>query len=189
MHFIPICILTIEDEQDCELIQSLYVKYSAMMHRVALRILFSRADTEDVVSSACVALIKNVDRLKSINPRLHKAYIMSTVRNEAKMVLRRRDIEHRGLKKVADEQILAEEEKRQEVDEELIYNCTRDALKRAIMQLSPADREILQLKVFDGLSDSVIAELLNVRIPTVRSKLRRARIRLHAVMEVNNDVG
>ena len=183
MTFVPICILMIGDDQDCELMQTLYARHSRTMYRAALRILSSPSDTEDAVSSACVSLIRNIDVLRAIPPRQCKAYILSTVQNEAKMLLRRRQTESHCLEKVADRQSL-EAEMQQEVDNEAIYNCTKDAVKRAILRLPAADREILKLKVFDKLPDATVAQLLNVKPSSVRSRLRRARIRLHAVLEV-----
>lgn len=183
MTFVPICILMIEDDQDCELMQMLYARHSRTMYRAALRILASESDTEDAVSAACISLIQSLDLLRELTPRQCRAYVLSTVQNEAKMLLRRRRAEGHCLEKVVDKQTRAAETQR-EVDNEVIYSCTKDAVKRAILQLSSADREILKLKVFDKLPDAAVAKLLNVKQSTVRSRLRRARIRLHAVLEV-----
>lgn len=189
MHFMPFCVLAITNEEDREFMQSLYVKYNRMMYRVAMRQLHDRGEAEDVVSSTCLALVKGIDKIKRVNPQLHKAYIMSIVRNEGKMLIRHRRMASRKVKEYQDMQLLREEANAQEMEGRLIYRRTAEEVKQAISQLPESDREILRMKVFDQLPDRVVAELLNVRVNTVRSRLRRARIRLRALMEVNGDAG
>ena len=54
----------------------------------------------------------------------------------------------------------------------------RVALEQALMELSPAEREILTLKHLDGLSYEELAERLEIPIGTVMSRLYHARKRL-----------
>ncbi|KAA3613427.1 MAG: RNA polymerase sigma factor [Planctomycetota bacterium] len=67
--------------------------------------------------------------------------------------------------------------------EELVERDARSqALGTALTRLSPADREILTLKHFDGLSYKEIAEALSIPIGTVMSRLHVARRRLRKLV-------
>lgn len=55
-------------------------------------------------------------------------------------------------------------------------------VRRAIAQLDPADREILLLREYEGLSYQEIAALLRLPLNTVRSRLFRARMALKALL-------
>ena len=56
--FFPIVILAITDDSDREFMKALYIKYHLTMFRMARALTDSKYDAEDVVSDACVSLIK-----------------------------------------------------------------------------------------------------------------------------------
>ena len=57
----------------------------------------------------------------------------------------------------------------------------------ALGHLSDDHKQILLLRYYDDLSYAEIADVLQVKLGTVMSRLSRARMRLMAVME-NNEV-
>jgi RNA polymerase sigma-70 factor (ECF subfamily) len=57
------------------------------------------------------------------------------------------------------------------------------AVLRALASLSPADREVLLLVTWDGLSHADAAEVLSVRPATLTMRLHRARQRLKRSLE------
>jgi RNA polymerase sigma-70 factor, ECF subfamily len=56
-------------------------------------------------------------------------------------------------------------------------------VRRAVEKLEPMDREILLLREFEQLSYAEIAELLDLQLNTVRSRLFRARTALRNLLE------
>lgn len=58
----------------------------------------------------------------------------------------------------------------------------RVILQRALARLSPADREILILRELEELEGAAVAELLDVSLPAMKSRLHRARLRLVAAV-------
>lgn len=61
-------------------------------------------------------------------------------------------------------------------------NQVRDEMLGALEHLTPAHREILLLRYYDDLSYNEIAEVLQVKLGTVMSRLSRARSRLADVL-------
>lgn len=57
------------------------------------------------------------------------------------------------------------------------------AVGRAFARLSEADRELIRLVAWDGLSPVQIADVLGTRVGTVNTRLHRARQRLKALTE------
>ena len=55
-------------------------------------------------------------------------------------------------------------------------------LRQAVRKLDRLDREVLLLREFEQLSYAEIAEVLHLPVNTVRSRLFRARIALHALL-------
>jgi RNA polymerase sigma-70 factor (ECF subfamily) len=93
---------------------------------------------------------------------------------------RRRKLERAGGWLVAEATVRAsvDDPERIRATEEL-----RDRLETAIRELPPAQREVFVLKEFEGLKYREIAELLDVPIGTVMSRLYAARQRLAARLE------
>lgn len=65
-------------------------------------------------------------------------------------------------------------------------NETKIELARAMEQLSPEHREILQLRVIEDLQYEQIADILGVRVGTVKSRLARARLALRKILKAGN---
>jgi RNA polymerase sigma factor (sigma-70 family) len=62
----------------------------------------------------------------------------------------------------------------------------RLALEHALLELSPAEREIVTLKHIDGLSYDELAERLEIPKGTVMSRLFHARKRLREKLTLNS---
>ena len=58
-----------------------------------------------------------------------------------------------------------------------------EAIERALAALSPEDRAALSLREFDDLSYAQIAEVLDVPVGTVKSRIHRARTELAKALE------
>ena len=68
-------------------------------------------------------------------------------------------------------------------EQQAITNETKIELARAMGQLAPDHREILQLRVVEDLPYEQIADILGVRVGTVKSRLARARLSLRKILK------
>lgn len=57
-----------------------------------------------------------------------------------------------------------------------------DAVRAALARLTPTDREVIQLSIWEGLSAPEVATVLGVPPATVRTRLHRARRRLRSLL-------
>ena len=68
-------------------------------------------------------------------------------------------------------------------EQQAMTNETKIELARAMERLSPEHREILQLRVIEDLQYEQIADILGVRVGTVKSRLARARLALRKILK------
>ena len=71
-------------------------------------------------------------------------------------------------------------------EEQVELKLTRETLAAAMAQLLPEHRAVLQLRVINELSYEQIADVLDVQIGTVKSRLSRARAQLKKILERGN---
>lgn len=71
-------------------------------------------------------------------------------------------------------------------EEQVELKLTRETLAAAMAQLLPEHRAVLQLRVVNEMSYEQIADVLDIRIGTVKSRLSRARNQLKKILERGN---
>ena len=71
-------------------------------------------------------------------------------------------------------------------EQQAMTNETKIELARAMEQLSPEHREILQLRVIEDLQYEQIADILGVRVGTVKSRRARARLAFRKILKAGN---
>ena len=177
MHFLffPVAVLAITDESDREFMKALYIQYRMTMFRMARSMTDSYQDAEDAVSEACIALIKKISVLRRLDCNVLEGYIISTVKNAAYMLHRkknaRREVNgNEVMQFIPDDGPTPEDLMMQE------YTITQ--LMSAVGQLSESDQAVIRMKYFEKLSDREIADALEIQEVSVRSRLTRARRRI-----------
>jgi RNA polymerase sigma-70 factor (ECF subfamily) len=133
----------------------------------------AESSADDLLQDTFVRAIRTFDRLKnSVSPR---AYLFGIARNVAFDTWRR-------LKPV--EALFREPPATaEEVDED----ARLEPMRRAIAQLPATLREIILLKLQHELSYEELAEVLDIPIGTVRSRLHHAVRRLRAALSPASD--
>lgn len=173
--FFPVAILAITDESDREFMKALYIKYRMTMFRMARSMTDSYQDAEDVVSDACIALIKKIAVLRRLECNVLEGYIISTVKNAAYMLHRKKC----ARKEVNGDEVMQLTPDGSSTPEEfIIQKYTIAELMIAVDQLSESDQAVIRMKYFQKLSDKEIAETLEIQEVSVRSRLTRSRQRL-----------
>lgn len=71
-------------------------------------------------------------------------------------------------------------------EEQVELKLTREILQAAMAQLLPEHRAVLQLRVVNEMSYEQIADVLDIQIGTVKSRLSRARNQLKKILERGN---
>lgn len=164
---------------DVQAVGELYDRYAPTLLPLALRIVHDRAEAEDVVHDAFVAVS---DRAGQYVPERGSvaAWIVTLARNLA--IDRRRRRERRGT--LAREVLAHEPQPDVQGPFELTAGAReREKVRRALAQLPDAQRITLEIAFFEGLSYPEIAERESVPLGTIKSRAARAIASLREALE------
>ena len=133
-----------------------------------------KQDIEDVLNQTALTALENFEQLK--DPSKAVSWCISIAVNIAKRKMER-DRKLRLVDFFDEEEYLSlQEEAVYDINEDEIENAEiRMDLKRLLDKVSPEFTIPLQLKVLYGFSYEEIAEMLDVKVGTVRSRINRAK--------------
>lgn len=143
------------------------------------------SDAEDIVQDACLRALKAIDGYRGGNAR---AWLLTIVRNTAFSWLAKQ--RSASLVMVGDlsdvDEVAAEaataEPSQPTPESELIRRADRQAVANAIAALSLPMREVVVLRDINDFSYKDIADMLDLPIGTVMSRLSRGRQQLAALL-------
>ncbi len=151
-----------EAKKFCE---SVY-KYKNDLYIMALAILKNETDAEDAVSNAILKAYENMEQIRAFHK--FKPWMLTITKNEALKLKRKR------LCLPGDETVEALLEP---------VEAHYDELWDVLQQMKEKYRLVVVLFYYEGLSNRDIAEVLNIPIGTVKSRLNRGREELREALE------
>jgi RNA polymerase sigma-70 factor (sigma-E family) len=149
-----------------------YQDHARRLLQLAVLLCGNRQRAEDAVAETFAKVFPHWQRGRVAEPG---RYLRRALVNEINSGGRRRLLEVREERRRS-----AAGRGRSEVDERAV---DRDAVVRALRQLSPGHRTVLVLRYFEDLSEPEIAALLGLALGTVKSQTSRGLARLRALME------
>ncbi|MEX3978749.1 RNA polymerase sigma factor [Paraburkholderia sp. EG287A] len=145
----------------------------AMLPRLwafALRLTRDRHDAEDLVQRACVRALERVDQLQPETAPL--SWMFSIVHTTWINELQARNVRNRSSAEWDESRIQNVPDRSIRTPEEVLMSRQ---IIGAVMRLPEAQRAVMLLIALEGMSYAETAEILNVPIGTVMSRLARAR--------------
>jgi len=146
-----------------ETIAALYTAHGARLYRYAVVLLADRSAAEDAVHDTFVQLARALRRTP--DAQVSFGYLAVTLRNTCYSALRRRA---RGRARAWDDEALIEPAAPDASEEE------RMLLDDALKGLPAEQREVVYLKVFEGMTFQEIADRCEISINTAGSRYRYA---------------
>jgi RNA polymerase sigma-70 factor (ECF subfamily) len=165
---------------DMAAFEHLVARHTAMIFRVAMHIMASREDAEEVVQDA---FLRAFQHLQDFEGRARfSTWLTRIAVNAALMKLRNlRRATTISLDQEADEGgTLADKVADWKPNPEQLFSRTelREILQRALASLPHSYRVVFLLRDVEGVSVADTAEMLGLSIPNVKARLFRARIKL-----------
>ena len=159
---------------DLSALGSIYDRHGRLVYRCALAILGSQADAEDVASTVFLRLARQGRRAARI--RDLRRFLVAAARNEAISMLRRRRRQRDALERGAFLEPAPDAQ------------AERDALEGALAALPREQREVVVLKVFEGMTFAEIARLVGVSPNTAASRYRYAVAKMKEMLSDEESV-
>ncbi len=153
-------------------------KYKKLAFQTALGLVGNRDDAYDISQEAFLRVYRSAKTYDRSQPFLPWFYTI--VANLSRTWLRRRSRRDHRVVDIDDSSFLMVSEETPE--SELVAREQVQLLRKALMQLSFEDREIITLQHFRAMSYDEIARLLEIPKGTVMSRLYYARKRLAKLM-------
>jgi RNA polymerase sigma factor (sigma-70 family) len=176
----------VQDKDERAAFEEVFLPHMAEAYRLAQWLTGSAADAEDIVQDAALRAYRGIRTFGAVNAR---AWSLTIVRNTAytwlmknrpKTVMftndlsatEQQELEHQGPQGT-----------RVETPEEIaLFKADAEALQKALAQLQPQFREVIVLREINQMNYRDIAEITNVPIGTVMSRLSRGRQLLIALL-------
>lgn len=157
---------------DARALEALYAQHGVMLLAYLIGQVSNRQLAEEVLQDVMIAVWKGAARFRGD----------STVKTWMLAIARRRAITAR--QRVVDHDPLPDEVASRTAGppETLEDQAERDAVRRAIHQLAPDQRETLELIFYHDLTGPQAAEVLGVAPGTIKSRLHRAKTRLQTLL-------
>ena len=153
----------------------LYDRYARLLYSLALRILREPAETEDVLQDVFSQAWRQAARFDTSRGTV-AGWLITMTRSRALDRLRRR----KARPEDPDNSELANEHagKGEGVDVQLVTNEEAERVRGALAALGDDLRVPIELAYYEGLSQSEIAEALQVPLGTIKTRMRQALRRL-----------
>ena len=164
-------------EGDDHALKELYGHLAGNVFALAVQMLGSREDAEEVLQDTFVKLHKSARRF-DVERGSARAYLYTIARNEARMRLRARSVRPTKLGEIDlhDSRVHFEAPASGDPDTQLTVH-------RALEQLDPEDARLVKASFLQGYPHKDIAEHSGLPLGTVKSRIRRALQKLRDLLE------
>lgn len=164
MHDLNDTLLAQKISDGCEkAFREIYDRYHVEIFFIAKKYIKDSNLAEDVVQDIFVKLWVKRHRLAQI--KSVKSYLFTMVRNHVLNILRDRKCELMSISGMTEKELPFQDQ----TENELQYKEYERVLEKGIDELSDRKREVFELRTKKGLSNSEIAEILQIQIRTVKS--------------------
>jgi RNA polymerase sigma-70 factor, ECF subfamily len=151
-----------------------------VLFRVAMSITRNRADAEDVVQDTLLRAYRGIDRFDGRHPR---AWLLTILRNAQINRVRRKRPELLRDPDAAMERLADTSEQGGGVEDTVVDSTFDAAVETAYERLPEKFRSVVELVDLGGLSYQESADILDVPVGTIMSRLHRARGRIRKDIE------
>jgi RNA polymerase sigma-70 factor (ECF subfamily) len=191
VEFIPVDNTSLDDASLMELLahnqtdalSDLYDRYGRLVYSIAINSVGDQAIAEEIVQDVFTRLW---EKASTYDPRIAKVstWLISITRNRAIDELRKIRIrpEKNSVSWAEVSQSNIPLSPGPEIETE--HSWQQKMVQEALETLSPNQREVLALAYFKGYSQSKIAEVLDMPLGTVKTRIRTAMQKLHLALSL-----
>ncbi|MBW4657391.1 MAG: sigma-70 family RNA polymerase sigma factor [Drouetiella hepatica Uher 2000/2452] len=157
----------------------IYDRYSRLVYSLAFKILANAEEAEDVTQEIFVSLWQR----NAYNPARGSlsSFLTTMTRSRSIDRLRSRGSRYRFLQRW--EGIVQSETVMATPLEQVSMGERSQIIRAALEELAPNERQVLEIAYYGGLSQSEIAESLNIPLGTVKTRSRQGLLKLRQALQ------
>src|SRR5271156_2741685 len=178
-HQQQMSVSVVQDKDEKNAFDEVFLPHLPEAYRLAQWLAGNASDAEDIVQEAAIRAFRGIKGFGAVNPR---AWSLTIVRNTALSWLtknRPRKVAYINVLNPAEQQELEYEglhgTKVETPEDVVLFKADATAIQKALEQLPTQFREVIVLREINQMNYRDIAEITNVPIGTVMSRLSRGR--------------
>ena len=175
-HLSDESLLSLVAASDDDALAELYDRFGRVAYGLALRILRDEALAQDAVQEAFLGVWRSADRFLAERAKA-STWILTLVHRRAVDLVRREDRRRGEPLESAPEPAAPET-----TEDEATLGFQRRLVQEALSQLSPEQRQALELGYYGGLTQSELADQLGQPLGTIKSRMFSGLSRLRALL-------
>ncbi len=155
----------------------LYDRHASLVYGVSLRVLGNAQEAEDLTQDIFIKLAERA----SYDPGRGslRTFLMILTRSRAIDRVRSRQSAQRSKRRWQADYIPSSEP----LAHGMVKTEQSNQVQAAMSQISPQQRQVLQMAYYEGLTQAAIAERLNAPLGTVKARARRGLLKLREILQ------
>ena len=170
----------LENEEQQKELSEFYKKNKNRIYSVAYSRLHNREASEDAIQETFLNIVKYPKSFFGMEEHKKISYVLTILGNTVSRTMR--DQLRNGFDEL-DEEIEGET---LSIEDAAIGNIAANELKTFISQLSEARRSVIELKVVHGMSNSQIADILDISEEAVRKRISNTYKQIKMFLDAGN---
>ena len=153
----------------------LYDNYSKALFTIIYQVVPQQETAEDLLQQSFLKIWKNIEMYDATKGRIY-TWMINIARNQALDHVRSKEFNKQGKTSELKENVYSDE---------AVVNSVRDSgLNKVLEQLPEDNRKLLEFSYFLGYTQLEIAEMMNIPLGTVKTRLRSTIIQLRKILEI-----
>lgn len=169
-------------KRDVQAFQAFYRKFNGLLYSTIHRVLNDHQDTEDIMQEVLMQVWQKA-HLYEPSKGKPMTWVTTMARNRAIDRIRSKQRRSRLNDDFEHQNKVEQPEFVEDTSDLLIAKEADTVVQNAVMELTPEQRQAIQLAYFNGLTQSEIADQLNEPLGTVKARIRRGVQRLEQVVK------
>jgi RNA polymerase sigma factor (sigma-70 family) len=153
----------------------LYDHYSRALFTIIYQVIPQQETAEDILQQAFLKIWKHIEMYDPTKGRIY-TWMINIARNQALDHVRSKEFNRQNKTTALTDNVYTDK---------AVNSAAGDpGLKKVLEQLPEENRKLLEYSYFQGYTQAEIAELMNIPLGTVKTRLRTTIIQLRKILEI-----
>lgn len=173
-----ILLCTVLNDEQSALVERIFRENHSFFLKISFRIVESREIAEDVVSTAFIKIMDNIEKISALSCPQMTAFCVTIVKNASIDALRK---SRKSVPVESPDGILSDSA--YDVEDECIHNADAKKMAGLIDRLDPYEKHFIYLRYTQEMGYKEIAELMNVSEEAAKKRGQRLIKKLRTLYE------